>query len=86
MLNAKQFNLSQPQIIKNEIEKNAYIIKMIMTLKENYSEFLEYTGEITITIPNLGTPEITMSNITDNNNELAQMIKRHNEDYACKGK
>lgn len=83
MQSQNHFNLSQPTFTINENDFNE--IKITMTMQENYSELSKFKGEMTITIPATGNPQITINNQADYNNALTRLLKNHNRDYGCEG-
>jgi hypothetical protein len=86
MFNQNQFKISQPIFMKTENDLDSNEIIITMTIQENYSELSKYIGEVTITIPSIGTPQISINNVSDYTLALGQLFKNHERDFHCEGK
>lgn len=70
--------------MKNEeIEKdlNSKILKITMTIKNNYPELAGFIEEMPDTIPDDRDPEITLKNLSAYYESLNLMLSKYKEDY-----
>lgn len=70
--------------MKNEeVEKdlNSKILKVTMTIKEQYPELSDFLEEMPDTIPGEKDPEITLKNLSAYYESLNSMLSKYKEDY-----
>lgn len=60
-----------------EKELNEDILKMTITINEQFPELSKYIEEMPITIPNTANPEINMAVLTDYYDSLVSLLKKY---------
>ncbi|NEW80379.1 MAG: hypothetical protein GZ086_13355 [Gelidibacter sp.] len=68
----------------DELEKklNAKILKITMTIKEQYPELIEYLNEMPITVPTEKNPEITIKNLNDYYDSLNAILTKYKLEHS----
>lgn len=71
-------------MMKTEQELNDAILKITMKIRNDYPELTKYLNEMTVTIPDISSPEINIKILTDYYESLENIIKKyipnHNDD------
>lgn len=71
-------------MMKTEQELNDAILKITMKIRNDYPELSKYLNEMTVTIPDISSPEINIKILTDYYESLENIIKKyipnHNDD------
>ncbi|RDI54973.1 hypothetical protein [Flavobacterium glaciei] len=71
-------------MMKTEQELNDAILKITMKIRNDYPELSKYLNEMTVTIPDISSPEINIRILTDYYESLENIIKKyipnHNDD------
>ena len=65
------------EFIKAEVILNAKIMKVIMTIREQYPELVKYLEELTDTIPDKKEPDITLKNLSAYYETLKSMLNEY---------
>jgi hypothetical protein len=69
--------------MKTENEINTEILKITMTIRENYPELSKFLGEMPVTIPDENNPHINIKILDDYNESLQSLLREylvnHNE-------
>jgi hypothetical protein len=63
--------------MKTEQELNADILKVTMIIRDKYPELSKYISEMTVTIPDVETPDINIKNLNDYHDSLVAILKRY---------
>ena len=73
--------------ISDDAEKNlnAKILKITMTIMEQYPELSKYIEEIPVTIPNEKIPEITLDNLKAYFESLNAMLNKYKLEHPAIG-
>lgn len=68
----------------DELEKklNAKILKITMTIKEQYPELIEYLNEMPMTVPTEKNPEITIKNLNDYYDSLNAILTKYKLEHS----
>ena len=61
--------------MKTKSELNADILKITMTIKQEYPELLKYLNEMPVTIPDSAHPEIDIKTLAAYYNSLNILVK-----------
>ena len=69
--------------MKTEHELNADILKVTMIIRDKYPELSKYISEMTITIPDVETPEINIKNLQEYYNSLVDILKKYAPSHIC---
>jgi len=72
-------------VMKSEIELNAEILRITMTIQENYPELSEYLGEMPVTIPAIIRPEINSKNLGAYYDSLNSLLENYIPGHLPKG-
>ncbi|CAH0997901.1 hypothetical protein EMA8858_04036 [Emticicia aquatica] len=64
--------------MKTEKKLNADILKITMTIQENFPELSKYIVEMPISAPDIATPQINIKILEEYHDSLATLLK----DYA----
>lgn len=62
---------------KEEHELNSKILKITMTIKDQYPELSKYIEEMPVTIPDKKNPEITLKNLKAYYDSLNSMLNKY---------
>ena len=62
---------------KEEHELNSKILKITMTIKDQYPELSKYIEEMPVTIPDEKNPEITLKNLKAYYDSLNSMLNKY---------
>jgi hypothetical protein len=73
--------------ISDDAEKNlnAKILKITMTIMEQYPELSKYIEEMPVTIPNEKIPEITLDNLKTYFESLNTMLNKYKLEHPAIG-
>lgn len=63
--------------MKTEQELNADILKVTMLIGDKYPELSKYISEMTVTIPDVETPDINIKNLNDYHDSLVAILKKY---------
>ena len=63
--------------MKTEHELNADILKVTMIIRDKYPELSKYISEMTITIPDVATPDINIKNLKEYYDSLVAVLKKY---------
>lgn len=63
--------------MKTEQELNADILRVTMIIRDKYPELSKYISEMTVTIPDVETPDINIKNLSDYYNSLVAILKKY---------
>ncbi len=63
--------------MKTEAELNADILKVTMTIKDEYPELSKYISEMPVTVPNEKNPVIDLKNLQDYYNSLNEILRKY---------
>lgn len=63
--------------MKTEQELNADILKVTMIIRDKYPELSKYISEMTITIPDVETPDINIKNLNDYYDSLVAILRKY---------
>lgn len=66
--------------METEKELNAKILKITMTIKNQYPELSKYLEEMPITIPDEKNPEITLANLNMYYDSLNSILNKYIEE------
>ena len=71
--------VSAKKMSYNDIEKdlNAKILKITLTIKEQYPELMEYLNEMPMTVPTEKNPEITIKNLNAYYDSLNAVLTKY---------
>ncbi len=64
-------------IMKTEAELNENIVKMTMTIRNEYPELMKFLGEMPVTIPNSESPEINVKILQDYYDSLEDLLRKY---------
>ena len=64
-----------------EADLNLKILKITMTIMDQYPELSKYIEEMPVTIPNENNPEITLSNLKSNYESLSLMLNKYKTEH-----
>ena len=64
-----------PMEIENKL--NADILKVTMTIRNEYPELSKYLNEMSVTLPDVSSPEIDRKVMLDYYNSLTTMLKEY---------
>jgi hypothetical protein len=68
--------------MKTEIALNKDILKITMTIKEEYPELSKYIEELSVTIPDIKSPQINIEHLTNYYNSLNSLVKNYVENHG----
>lgn len=71
--------------MKTEKELNAEILKITMTIKDNYPELSKYVEEMPVTLPDKTSPEINNEHLTNYYNSLKELLNKYVENQGTNG-
>jgi hypothetical protein len=63
--------------MKTEKELNAEILKITLTIQEKYPELSEFLGEMSVTIPDVKSPEINKKKLSLYYDSLKSMLENY---------
>ena len=66
-----------------EADLNSKILKITMTIMEQYPELSKYIEEMPVTIPNEKNPEITLSNLKTYYESLSLMLNKYKSEHPA---
>ena len=64
-------------IMKTEAELNKNIVKMTMTIRNEFPELMKFLGEMPVTIPNSENPEINVKILQDYYDSLDYILRKY---------
>ena len=63
--------------MKTEAELNEKIVKITMTIRDEFPELLKFLNEMPETIPDDKNPEINITNLQDYLNSLENLLRKY---------
>ena len=63
--------------MKTEEELNADILKITMTIRDNYPELSKYISEMPVTVPDESNPHVNLKNLQDYYDSLNNILKKY---------
>lgn len=63
--------------MKTEAELNKNIVKMTMTIRNEFPELMKFLGEMPETIPDSKSPEINIKILQDYYNSLEDLLRKY---------
>lgn len=63
--------------MKTETELNDNILKITMTIRNEFPELIKYLNEMEVTIPNVSTPEINSKILQDYYESLENLLRKY---------
>lgn len=63
--------------MKTEEELNADILKITMTIRDNYPELSKYISEMPVTVPDESNPHVNVKNLQDYYDSLNNILKKY---------
>lgn len=64
-------------IMKTEAELNENIVKMTMTIRNEFPELMKFLSEMPVTIPNSVSPEINVKILQDYYDSLEDLLRKY---------
>ena len=64
--------------METEKELNAKIIAITMQIQDKHPELIKFLNEMTVTIPDASSPEITIETLREYYASLSNLLKEHN--------
>jgi hypothetical protein len=71
--------------MKTEKELNDDIVKLTMTILEQYPELSEYLGEMPVTLPDTKDPEINSRNLSAYYDSLSALLENYIREHPREG-
>ena len=65
--------------MKNEKELNEDILKITMLIQEKYPELSKFITEMSVTVPNIETPEINNQHLSNYYDSLKTLVDKYKE-------
>jgi len=63
--------------MKTEAELSKNIVKITMTIRNEFPELMKFLNEMPETIPNIKNPEINLKNLQDYYNSLENLLRKY---------
>ncbi|MFM9989187.1 hypothetical protein [Flavobacterium sp.] len=63
--------------MKTEAELNENILKITMTIRNEFPELIKYLNEMKVTIPDVKTPEISNKILKDYYDSLENLLRKY---------
>ncbi|MEO8234136.1 MAG: hypothetical protein ABI549_01875 [Flavobacterium sp.] len=63
--------------MKTEAELNDNILKITMTIRNEFPELIKYLNEMQVTIPNVSAPEINSKILQDYYESLENLLRKY---------
>jgi hypothetical protein len=63
--------------MKTEAELNRNIVKITMTIRNEFPELMKFINEMPVTIPNLENPEINIKILQDYFDSLKDLLRKY---------
>ena len=63
--------------MKTETELNENILKLTMTIRNEFPELMKFLNEMPVTIPNSKKPEINIKILEDYYNSLEDLLRKY---------
>jgi hypothetical protein len=63
--------------MKTEAELSINILKMTMTIRNEFPELMKFLNEMPETIPNKNNPEITINNLQEYYDSLEDLLRKY---------
>ena len=70
--------------MKTEAQLNADILKITLMIREKYPELSKYVSEMSITIPDVESPEINAKILTDYYDSLEAIVENYAQNQTVK--
>ena len=70
--------------MKTEAQLNADILKITLMIREKYPELSKYVSEMSITIPDVESPEINAKILTDYYDSLEAIMENYAQNQTAK--
>ena len=70
--------------MKTEAQLNADILKITLMIREKYPELSKYVSEMSITIPDVESPEINAKILTDYYDSLKAIMENYAQNQTAK--
>lgn len=70
--------------MKTEAQLNADILKITLMIREKYPELSKYVSEMSITIPDVESPEINAKILTDYYDSLEAIVENYAQNQTAK--
>lgn len=68
--------------MKTEAELNQNIVKMTMTIRNEFPELMKFLSEMPETLPNLENPEINIKILQDYYNSLEDLLRKYAPNHS----
>lgn len=68
-----------------EADLNSKILKITLTINEQYTELSKYIEEMPVTIPNEENPDITLNNLKTYYESLSLMLNKYKAEHPAIG-
>ncbi|WP_394758567.1 hypothetical protein [Flavobacterium sp.] len=68
--------------MKTEAELNESILKMTMTIRNEFPELMKYLNEMQVTIPDVKTPEISNKILQDYYDSLQDLLRKYAPNHS----
>lgn len=68
--------------MKTEAELNQNIVKMTMTIRNEFPELMKFLNEMPETLPNLENPEINIKILQDYYNSLEDLLRKYAPNHS----
>ena len=68
--------------MKTEAELNEKIVKITMTIRDEFPELLKFLNEMPETIPNEKNPEINVTNLQNYYNSLESTLRKYAPNHS----
>ena len=68
--------------MKTEAELNENILKITLTIRNEFPELIKFLNEMPITIPNVNDPKINNKILTDYFNSLENLFRKYAPNHA----
>jgi hypothetical protein len=63
--------------MKTEAELNQNIVKITMTIRNEFPELMKFINEMPVTIPNMESPEINVKILQDYFDSLEDLLRKY---------
>lgn len=63
--------------MKTEAQLNSNIVKMTMTIRNEFPELMTFLGEMPVTLPNIENPEISNKILQDYYDSLENLLRKY---------
>lgn len=69
--------------MKTETELNENILKITMTIRNEFPELMKFLNEMTVTIPSEQSPEINIKILQDYYDSLETLLRKYAPNHSC---